>query len=78
LTGSWAWIHARKRPAVVLNAMGFVGRPLHLFPEFMATKPREIWIRKRMEAEDFRETILRRPKGIFMRIAANFYNEYGG
>ncbi|RJS68684.1 DUF4277 domain-containing protein [Methanophagales archaeon] len=25
--------------AMILNALGFVDRPLYLFPEFMATKP---------------------------------------
>ena len=30
--------------AMVLNALGFVDRPLYLFPEFMATKPVEILI----------------------------------
>ena len=32
--------------AMVLNALGFVDRPLYLFPEFMATKPVEILIRE--------------------------------
>ena len=27
--------------AMILNALGFVDRPLYLFPEFMATKPNE-------------------------------------
>ena len=31
--------------AMVLNALGFVDRPLYLFPEFMGTKPVEILIR---------------------------------
>ena len=32
--------------AMVLNTLGFVDRPLYLFPEFMATKPVEILIRE--------------------------------
>jgi len=32
--------------AMVLNALGFVDRPLYLFPEFMGTKPVEILIRE--------------------------------
>ena len=32
--------------AMVLNAPGFVDRPLYLFPEFMETKPVEILINK--------------------------------
>ena len=39
--------------AMVLNALGFVDRPLYLFPEFMATKPVEILIREGLKAEDF-------------------------
>ena len=38
--------------AMVLNALGFVDRPLYLFPEFMATKPVEILIREGLKAED--------------------------
>jgi len=37
------------------NALGFVDRPLYLFPEFMATKPVEILIRGGLKAEDFNE-----------------------
>ena len=37
--------------AMVLNALGFVDRPLYLFPEFMATKPVEILIREGLKAE---------------------------
>ena len=32
--------------AMVLNTLGFVDRPLYLFPEFMVTKPVEILIRE--------------------------------
>ncbi|MDI6811627.1 MAG: DUF4277 domain-containing protein, partial [archaeon] len=38
--------------AMVLNALGFVDRPLYLFPEFMTTKPVEILIREGLKAED--------------------------
>lgn len=30
--------------AMILNALGFVSRPLYLFPEFMSTKPVELLI----------------------------------
>jgi len=34
-----------------MNALGFVNRPLYLFPEFMGTKPVEILIRGGLKAE---------------------------
>ena len=73
--------------AMVLNALGFVDRPLYLFPEFMATKPVEILIREGLKAEDFNDDVLGRTldklyragtEGIFMQIAANAYGEYSG
>ena len=60
--------------AMVLNALGFVDRPLYLFPEFMATKPVELLIGERLKAEwfnddvlgeDFGETIPSRSRGYF-------------
>lgn len=44
--------------AMVLNALGFVDRPLYLFPEFMATKPVELLIRERLKAEYFNDDVL--------------------
>jgi len=73
--------------AMLLNALGFVDRPLYLFPEFMETKPVEIVIREGLKAEDFNDDVLGRtldklyragPESIFMRIAANAYKDYGG
>jgi Transposase len=46
--------------AMVLNALGFVDRPLYLFPEFMGTKPVEILIREGLKAEDFNDDVLGR------------------
>ena len=43
--------------AMVLNALGFVDRPLYLFPEFMGTKPVEIVIREGLKAEDFNDDV---------------------
>lgn len=72
--------------AMVLNALGFVDRPLYLFPEFMETKPVEILIRNGLKVEEFNDDVLGRtldklyragPESIFMRIAANAYNGYG-
>ena len=73
--------------AMVLNMLGFVDRPLYLFPEFMGTKPVEILIREELKPEDFNDDVLGRtldklyragPEGIFMQIAANAYGEYSG
>lgn len=73
--------------AMVLNALGFVGRPLYLFPEFMAMKPVEILIRQGLKAEWLNDDVLGRtldklyragPEGIFMQIAASAYGEYTG
>ena len=73
--------------AMVLNALGFVDRPLYLFPEFMGTKPVEILIREGLKAEDFNDDVLGRtldklyragPEGIFMQVTANAYGEYSG
>ncbi len=73
--------------AMVLNMLGFVDRPLYLFPEFMGTKPVEILIREGLKSEDFNDDVLGRtldnlyragPEGIFMQISANAYGEYSG
>ena len=44
--------------AMILNALGFVDRPLYLFPEFMVTKPEETLIRGGLKAEDFNDDVL--------------------
>lgn len=73
--------------AMVLNALGFVDRPLYLFPEFMATKPVELLIREGLKAEYFNDDVLGRtldklydsgPESVFMRITANAYSECSG
>jgi len=73
--------------AMVLNCLGFVDRPLYLFPEFIGTKPVERLIREDLKAESFTDDVLGRtleklyragPECIFMRIAANAYKEYRG
>ena len=67
-----------------MTALGFVDRPLYLFPEFVVTKPEEILIREGLKAEDFNDDVLWRTldklyrastEGIFMQIAANAYVE---
>ena len=74
--------------AMVLNALGFVDRPLYLFPEFMGTKSVELLIGEGLKVEWFNDDVLGRaleklyragPEGIFiLRIATNAYNECGG
>jgi len=73
--------------AMVLNMLGFVDRPLYLFPEFMGTKPVEILLREGLKSDDFNDDVLGRtldklyragPEGIFMQISANAYGEYSG
>ena len=46
--------------AMVLNALGFVDRPLYLFPEFMTTKPVEILTREGLKVEWFNDDVLGR------------------
>ena len=41
--------------AMVINALGFVGRPLYLTPEFFNNKPIDILIRDGLTAEDFND-----------------------
>jgi len=73
--------------SMVLNTLGFVDRPLYLFPEFMATKPVELLIREGLKADDFNDDVLGRtldklrdngPESAFMRITANVYSECSG
>jgi len=46
--------------AMVLNALGFVDRPLYLFPEFLKNKPVELLISPTLVAEDFNDDVLGR------------------
>ena len=46
--------------AMVLNALGFVGRALYLTPEFFSNKPVDILIREGLTAEDFNDDSLGR------------------
>lgn len=65
--------------AMILNALGFVDRPLYLFPEFMKNKPVELLVSPTLVAEDFNDDVLGRTldklsaKGleeIFMSVAS--------
>ena len=66
--------------AMIINTLGFVDRPLYLFPEFFRTKPVELLIGKGLHAEDFNDDCLGRTldklyttglEETFMRVAAN-------
>jgi transposase len=46
--------------AMVLNGLGFVGRPLYLAPEFLSNKPIDILISDGLTAEDFNDDSLGR------------------
>ncbi len=65
--------------AMTLNTLGFVDRPLYLFPEFFQTKPVELLIGKGLHADDFNDDCLGRTldklydaglEETFMRLAA--------
>jgi len=45
---------------MVINALGFVNRPLYLFPEFMRNKPTELFFRKDLKPEDFNDDTMGR------------------
>jgi len=73
--------------AMVLNALGFVDRPLFLFPEFRGDETGGDIDKGRVESRGFHfnDDVLGRtldklyragPEGIFMQIAANAYGEY--
>ncbi len=73
--------------SMVLNALGFVDRPLYLSPEFLSTKPVEMLIRDGLCAEDFNDDVLGRaldkvyshgPETIFMSVSASAYKKYKG
>lgn len=66
--------------AMVLNTLGFVDRPLYLFPEFLRTKPIELLIGTGLNVENFNDDVLGRTldklyssglEEVFMRVAAN-------
>lgn len=46
--------------AMILNALGFVGRPLYLMPEFLQNKPLDLLIRPGLDASQFNDDLLGR------------------
>jgi transposase len=72
--------------AMVLNALGFVGRALYLTPEFFSNKPIDLLIREGLTAEDFNDDSLGRGLDIlyqagvtevFARIASHALGVFG-
>ncbi len=72
--------------AMIINALGFVNKPLYLFPEFMRNKPIELFFREGLRPEDFNDDTLGRaletsfesnPTNIFLHIALRTANTYG-
>jgi transposase len=72
--------------AMVINALGFVNRPLYLFPEFMRNKPTELFFREDLKPEDFNDDTMGRslenlfennPTKIFMHIALKTADKLG-
>ena len=45
---------------MILNALGFVGRPLYLTPEFFSNKPVNLLIDPQLQASDFNDDSLGR------------------
>lgn len=72
--------------AMILNALGFVGRPLYLTPESFSTKPVNLLIQPQMQASDFNDDSLGRAldalyeKGVteaFATVASKALTTYG-
>lgn len=72
--------------AMVINALGFVSKPLYLFPEFMEKKPISLLFGKERIHEDFNDDTLGRaldrlyehdPTNIFMKVSLNASKIFG-
>ena len=72
--------------AMVINALGFVSKPLYLFPDFMDNKAIELFFDKDLKAEDFNDDTLGRAldriyendsTNIFMRVSLNIAKMLG-
>lgn len=66
--------------AMVINALGFVSKPLYLFPDFMDNKAIDLFFNKDLKAEDFNDDTLGRAldriyendsTNIFMQVSLN-------
>ncbi len=72
--------------AMVLNALGFVSKPLYLFPDFMNNKAIDLFFDKDLKAEDFNDDTLGRAldriyendsTNIFMQVSLNVVKMLG-
>ena len=72
--------------AMILNALGFVGRALYLMPDFLHNKPVDVLIDPRLTAEDFNDDTLGRGLDdlyaagvteVFYQVAAHALHVYG-
>jgi len=72
--------------AMVINALGFVSKPLYMFPEFMEKKPVKQLFENCLEPEDFNDDTLGRaldrvfendPTKIFMQVSLNALKDLG-
>lgn len=70
--------------AMILNALGFVDRPLYLFPEFLQTKPLDRLIREDLTPDLFNDDLLGRTwdklyehglEEIFLTVAVQAYHQ---
>ena len=64
--------------SMVINSLGFVSKPLYMFPEFMSNKPVHLFFNRDLVAEDFNDDTLGRaldriyahdPTSIFMQVS---------
>jgi transposase len=46
--------------ALIINGLGFIGRPMYLTPQFFATKPTELLVGKGVKAEHLNENTIGR------------------
>ena len=72
--------------AMILNALGFVGRPLYLTPEFFHNKPVGLLIRDGLNPEDFNDDSIGRALDflyesglteMFAHVSTNALNQFG-
>lgn len=72
--------------AMVINSLGFVSKPLYLFPDFMSNKPIHLFFNRDLVAEDFNDDTLGRaldriyandPTNLFMQISMKVAEKEG-
>ena len=72
--------------AMVINALGFAGKPLYLYPEYMAGKPVKLLFKNGLESEDFNDDTIGRaldriyennPTNIFMNVSFEALRKMG-